>query len=148
MDVTLLVVGEFWRDKNEYVQLIREKHVESAVVIVDQYVPNEEIGYYFYAADLVVQPYISATGSGVIQTAFGFDKPVIATKVGCLPEIVEDGKTGFLVPPRDAEALAQAIVRFFREKKSEEFVLHVREERRRFCWENMVEAIESFSEVK
>jgi len=148
MDVTLLVVGEFWRDKNEYVQMIRERDVESAVVIVDQYVPNEAIGYYFSAADLVVQPYISATGSGVIQTAFGFDKPVIATKVGCLPEIVENGKTGFLVPPRDAEALAQAIVRFFREKKSEEFVNHVRDERRRFSWENMVETIESFSQTK
>jgi glycosyltransferase involved in cell wall biosynthesis len=148
IDVTLLVVGEFWRDKDNYLRLIKEKDVESAVVIVDKYVPNEEIGSYFSAADLVVQPYISATGSGVIQTAFGFNKPVIVTKVGSLPEMVEDGKTGFLVPPRDPEGLASAILRFFREDKSEEFSNNIREERGRFSWERMVKTIESLTSVK
>jgi len=142
IDVTLLVAGEFWKDKEEYLRLIREKRLESDMVMVDNYVPNEEIGRFFSAADLVVQPYLSATGSGVIQTAFGFNKPVIATTVGCLPEMVEDGKTGFLVPPRDPEGLARAIVRFFREDKSEEFSNHIKEERRRFSWDKMVENIE------
>jgi len=67
--------------------------------------------------------------------------------VGCLPEMVEDGKTGFLVPPRDPEGLARAIVRFFREDKSEEFRNHIKEERRRFSWEKMVKAIESLNDV-
>ena len=145
IDVTLLVVGEFWRDKDKYLRLIKEKNVESAVVIVDKYVPNEEIGSYFSAADLVVQPYISATGSGVIQTAFGFNKPVIATKVGSLSEVVQDGKTGFLVPPRDPDGLASAILRFFREDKSEEFSNKIREESHRFSWEKMVGLIENFN---
>jgi len=148
IDVTLLVAGEFWKDKEEYLRLIKEKGLESDVVVVDKYVPNEEIGNYFSATDLVVQPYISATGSGVIQTAFGFNKPVIATMVGSLPEMVEDGKTGFLVSPRDSDALAKAIVRFFREKRSEEFAHHIREERYRFSWQRMVETIESFYDVK
>jgi len=108
-------------------------------------VPNEEIGSYFSAADLVVQPYISATGSGVIQTAFGFNKPVIATKVGSLSEVVQDGKTGFLVPPRDPDGLASAILRFFREDKSEEFSNKIREESHRFSWEKMVGLIENFN---
>ena len=145
IDVTLLVVGEFWRDKDKYLRLIKEKNVESAVVIVDKYVPNEEIGSYFSAADLVVQPYISDTGSGVIQTAFGFNKPVIATKVGSLSEVVQDGKTGFLVPPRDPDGLASAILRFFREDKSEEFSNKIREESHRFSWEKMVGLIENFN---
>jgi len=145
--VTLLVVGEFWRDKDKYLRLIKEKGLESAVILIDKYVPNEEIGRYFCAADLVVQPYISATGSGVIQTAFGFNKPVIATTVGSLPEMVEDGKTGFLVPPRDSDALAEAIVRFFRENRSEEFATHIKEERRRFSWDKMVKVIEGFNDV-
>jgi len=147
IDVTLLVVGEFWWDKNEYVHLIKEKDVESAVVIVDKYVTNEDVGDYFSAADLVVQPYVSATGSGVIQTAFAFNKPVIATKVGSLPEMVEDGKAGFLVPPRDPGGLANAILRFFQEDKSKEFSRRIREETARFSWERMVRTIESFSDV-
>jgi len=147
IDMTLLVVGEFWRDKDKYLRLIKEKGLESAVIVIDKYVPNEEIGKYFCAADLVVQPYISATGSGVIQTAFGFNKPVIATTVGSLPEMVEDGKTGFLVPPRDSDALAEAIVRFFRENRSEEFATHIKEERRRFSWDKMVKVIEGFNDV-
>ncbi|MFP4085200.1 MAG: glycosyltransferase [Desulfobacteraceae bacterium] len=147
IEATLLVVGEFWKDKEEYLRLIREKNVESAVVIVDQYIPNEEIGDYFSAADVVVQPYISATGSGVIQTAFGFNKPVIATRVGSLPEVVEDGRTGFLVPPRDPNSLAQAIVRFFRERRTEEFAKHIKDEHLRFSWTKMVETIESFCNI-
>ena len=143
IEVTLLVVGEFWGDKDKYLRLIKDKDVESAVVVVDKYVPNEEIRSYFSAADLVVQPYISATGSGVIQTAFGFDKPVIATKVGSLPEVIEDGKTGYLVPPRDPDELAQAILRFFREQKSEEFINNIKKEQHRFSWETMVAVIES-----
>lgn len=143
IEVTLLVVGEFWRDKDKYLRLIKDENVESAVVVVDKYVPNEEIGSYFSAADLVVQPYISATGSGVIQTAFGFDKPVIATKVGSLPEVVEDGKTGYLVRPQDPGELANAILRFFREQKSEEFINNIRKGKHRFSWETMVAVIES-----
>lgn len=145
IEVTLLVVGEFWRDKDKYLRLIKDENVESVVVVVDKYVPNEEIGSYFSAADLVVQPYISATGSGVIQTAFGFNKPVIATTVGSLPEVVEDGKTGYLVRPRDPDELAKAILRFFRDQKSEEFINNIRKEKHRFSWETMVDAIESLA---
>ncbi len=143
IEVTLLVVGEFWRDKDKYLRLIKNKNAESAVVVVDKYMPNEEIGSYFSAADLVVQPYISATGSGVIQTAFGFNKPVIATTVGSLPEVIEDGKTGYLVRPRDPDELAKAILRFFRDQKSEEFINNIIKEKHRFSWETMVAVIES-----
>ena len=143
IEVTLLVVGEFWRDKDKYLRLIKDKNVESAGVVVDKYVPNEEIGSYFIAADLVVQPYISATGSGVIQAAFGFNKPVIATTVGSLPEVIEDGKTGYLVRPRDPDELAKAILRFFRDQKSEEYINNIRKEKHRFSWETMIAVIES-----
>jgi len=143
IEVTLLVVGEFWRDKDKYLRLIKDKNVGSAVVVVDKYMPNEEIGSYFSAADLVVQPYISATGSGVIQTAFGFNKPVIATKVGSLPEVIEDGKTGYLVRPQDPDDLAQAILRFFRDQKSEEFINNIKKGKHRFSWEIMADVIES-----
>jgi glycosyltransferase involved in cell wall biosynthesis len=147
VNVTLLVVGEFWKDKDQYLRLIKERNLESTVVVVDRYVPNEAVGSYFSAADLVVQPYLSATGSGVIQTAFGFNKPVVATQVGSLSEMVTDGKTGFLAPPRDPNGLAKAIVRFFREDKAEAFSKNIQMEQHRFSWERMVETIEGFADL-
>jgi glycosyltransferase involved in cell wall biosynthesis len=146
IDVTVLVVGEFWEVKEKYLRLITDNEVQSNVIIVDKYVPNEEVGDYFSAADIVVQPYISATGSGVIQTAFGFNKPVIVTSVGSLPEVVQNGKTGFIVSPRDPRGLAKAILKFFEEHKSEDFIHNIKLEKHRFSWDNMVATIESFLE--
>ncbi|MBW1744633.1 MAG: glycosyltransferase family 4 protein, partial [Deltaproteobacteria bacterium] len=109
-DVTLLVVGEFWKDKRTYLDMIQDLGISRAVMIKDGYVANEEIGPYFAAADLVVQPYVSVSGSGVCQLAYGFGRPVIATDVGSLNEVVEDRINGRIVPPRDPKALAEAIV--------------------------------------
>jgi len=95
-------------------------------------------------ADLVVQPYISTTESGIIQIAFGFNKPVIATNVGCLPEVVEGGKTGYLVPPESIHELAEAITKFFSEGNSEEFRKNVKNENYKFSWDRMVDVIEEF----
>jgi len=113
--VYLLVVGEFWSSPDFYERYAHEYGVEHAVTFVNQYVPNEELGQYFDLADVVVLPYISATQSGVVQLAFGFGKPVITTRVGGLHEVVHDGVNGLLVPPRDARALATAIVRALRD---------------------------------
>jgi glycosyltransferase involved in cell wall biosynthesis len=141
------VLGEFWKDKDEYLHMIKGLGLEDNIVIIDQYVPNEEVQDYFSAADLVVQPYVSATGSGIVQTAFAFDKPVIATEVGSLPEIIEDGKTGYLVPPEDPKELARAIVTFFAEGKSEEFSKNIQKAKYRFSWDKMVDCIEDLATV-
>ncbi len=140
--VTLLVVGEFWKDKHEYMQLINELGLEDQIVIVDEYVPNEDVGNYFSLANLVVQPYLSATGSGVVQTAFGFNKPVVATKVGSLPEVVTHGETGYLVPPASAKALAAMTVKYFQEEKEREFSENIQKENDKFSWGKLVDLIE------
>ena len=143
IDATVLVVGEFWERREGYDALIGRLGIGGSTRVVGCYVPNEDVEVYFSAADLVALPYRSATGSGVIQIAYGFEKPVVATRVGCLPEIVEDGRTGYLVPPGDPDALAQAIVRFFTEGESERMSQAIAERRERFSWEHMVKAIES-----
>ena len=145
VNVTLLVVGEFWKDKDEYISLINQLGIEEHIVLVDEYVPNEEIGEYFSAADLVVQPYISATGSGVIQTAFGFNKPVVATTVGSLPEVIEDGKTGYLVTPKAPHEIAQAVIRFFCEGDKQVFYENIEKEKYKFSWERIVNVIEELA---
>jgi len=145
IEVTLLVVGEFWKDKKDYISLIDRLGIKGNIVLVDEYVPNEEIGEYFSMCDLVVQPYVSATGSGVIQTAFGFNKPVVATTVGCLPEVIEDGKTGYLVPPESPYEIAQAIIAFFCEGNKQAFYENIEKEKYRFSWDRMVDVIEELA---
>jgi glycosyltransferase involved in cell wall biosynthesis len=145
--VTLLVAGEFWGGSESFHRQVRELGLSAHVRCVDRYVPNEEVGLYFSAADLVVLPYVSGTASGVVQMAYGLDKPVVATSVGALGDIVEDGRTGYLVPPARPLDLADAIVRFFEEDREAEFVANVRAHKQRFAWERLVEIIEGVARV-
>jgi glycosyltransferase involved in cell wall biosynthesis len=144
--VTLLVVGEFWEGREAFARQLKELNIEDAVRVVDRYVPNEQVGIYFSAADLVVLPYRSGTGSGIVQIAYGLEKPVLATRVGSLPEVVEDGITGYIVNPGDPQALADAVIRFFAEEQEATFVENIRRKRERFSWENLVALIELLPE--
>jgi len=85
-------------------------------VVRNEYVPDDQVAELFRRASVVVLPYSEATQSGIIPMAYAYGRPVVATKVGALPELVEDGRTGYLVPPRDERALAEAIVRLLRDK--------------------------------
>jgi glycosyltransferase involved in cell wall biosynthesis len=110
-NVTLVVAGEAWWDsEQEYRQLARDL---TNVRFDFRYIPDAEIAAYFSAADVVLAPYRTEAQSGVILTAFHFERPVIATRVGGIPEIVVDDENGLLIPPEDPEALARAIDRFF-----------------------------------
>jgi glycosyltransferase involved in cell wall biosynthesis len=144
IDVQLLVVGEFWVGAQFYRRYAREYGVEEAVVFVDRYIPNEELGPFFSLADVVALPYISATQSGVVQLAYGFGKPVITTRVGGLLEVVQDGYNGLVVPPQDEEMLAAAIVRYFNEGLAQMMEQHIAAERGagRFSWQAMVTILE------
>lgn len=145
LDVHLMVVGEFYDDEQKYRAQIARLGLEGAVLLNADYVANDRVGVYFSAADAVVLPYLSATQSGIAQIAYNFDKPVIATDVGGLGEVVVNGKTGFLVPPNDPGALAAAIRRYFVEQREEEFAAHAREEKRKYTWEAMARALEELA---
>ena len=92
---------------------------------------------------MVALPYSSATQSGIVQICYHYDKPVIATDVGGLPEVVHDGRTGFVVPANDSAAFAQALLRYYREKRETEFTGNVAEAKKEFSWERMAEAVEA-----
>jgi len=83
----------------------------------NRFIANEEVPSFFRRASLVAVPYIEASQSGVISVAYAFGKPVVATSVGSIPEVMEDGRTGLLVPPADHEALAQAIVTILQDRQ-------------------------------
>lgn len=139
--VTLVVAGEFYQDRQPYDALVVELGLEEAVRFVDRYVPNEEVEAYFRAADVVVLPYVSATQSGIAQIALAFERPVIVTRVGGLPEAVREGATGFVVPPADPEALAAALVDFFASGAGARMAPELRGEAARFSWEAMAGAV-------
>lgn len=142
--VRLWVVGEFGADSEEYFNLICELEIEDHVQVRDSYTPDREVEKYFAAADLVALPYTSATQSGIVQIAYGFTKPVVVTNVGGLPDVVEDGETGYIVEPENPKAIADAVVRFFREGQAQRMQENIEKEACRFSWERMGEVIEGF----
>lgn len=142
LPVRLLVVGEFWEDERNYQELVAALGLQERVTLLNRYVPNEEVGLFFSAADVLVLPYLEATQSGVVQIAYGFELPVIATQVGGLGETVEHNCTGLIVPPGDVHALAEAIVRYFREGLQERFTETIRQIKGRFAWQHLVDLIE------
>ena len=144
VQVKLLIVGEFWEDKEPYLKTIEELGLQRNIEVVDRYVPNEEVGLYFSAADVVVLPYVDATQSAIVSLAYAFDKPVITTDVGGLPEVVSDGETGFIVPPRDSEALGAAIVKFFGGDLASRLAANVKVRKNVLSWERLVRLIEDF----
>ena len=123
-------------------ELIRDLHIEDIVQVVDAYLPDHEVEKYFAACDLVVVPYESATQSGIVQIAFGFEKPVVATNVGGLPDVVEDGETGYVVEPGRPELLTAAVINFFVHGKAVKFQDSIRKAANQFSWERMRETVE------
>ena len=142
LGVRLIVAGEFYGDPKPYNDLISRLDIGGRVAMHTEFIPDHEVNRYFCAADLVAQPYKSATQSGVSQIAYHFEKPMVVTNVGGLPEIVPDGKCGFVVEP-DAQAIADAIVRYFTEDWHDRLTDGVREEKQKYGWDRMTAAINS-----
>jgi glycosyltransferase involved in cell wall biosynthesis len=140
-DVRLLIVGEFWQDKQAYLDQIEQLGLGPNVVIVDRYISNEEVPAYFSAANVVVLPYTDVTQSAVVPLAFAFGVPVITTRVGGLADVVRDGETGFLVEPGDVDGLSRAIVRFFREDLAASVRANIEHSRAQFGWERLIHAV-------
>ena len=136
----LIIAGEFYEDDTPYRDLVKKKNLESEVIFFDHFIRDNEVPVFFSVADLVVQPYRSATQSGVTQIAFYFEKPMLVTDVGGLREIVVDQKCGYVVKP-DVDAIANAIVDFFDNNREGAFTEGVRQEKEKFSWDKMTGAI-------
>lgn len=108
-DVFLSIVGEFWNGEHETLKFIGDYEIADQIEVVARYVSDDEAAAYFERCDVVILPYHSATGSAVIPLAYHYGKPVIATRVGGMPDVVKDGKTGTLIEPGSSIELAGAI---------------------------------------
>jgi D-inositol-3-phosphate glycosyltransferase len=136
----LIIAGEFYEDDTPYLQLIKLYNLENEVIIHDHFIKDNEIPLYFSVADLVVQPYKSATQSGVTQIAFHYEKPMLVTDVGGLREIVTDKVCGYVVQPQP-EDIAEAIIDYFENKREMQFTEGVRKEKEKFSWDKMTASI-------
>jgi len=147
-NIGLLVAGEFYEKKAKYLDLMKREHLQDRIILSDRYIPNGEVKYYFGAADIVVQPYRSATQSGVTQIAYFFEKPMIVSNVGGLPEIVPHDEVGYVTGLEPSE-IAEAIDNFYTLKKEDEFVKNVARLKHRFHWSSVVAKVETlFSTLK
>lgn len=108
-NIKLLIVGEPCEDYKKYKMIIENENLQENIFEKLEYIPHEEVALYFAASDIVVLPYHEITQSGVLQIAYAFGKPVVATAVGGFNEVVENGRNGYLVPPNDIDALANKI---------------------------------------
>jgi D-inositol-3-phosphate glycosyltransferase len=138
----LVIAGEFYSSRAETDALIKELGIGASVLVHDRYIGADEIGMYFAAADCVVLPYRSATQSGIIQMAFALDTPVITTNVGGLAEVVDDKVNGYLVPPEDPAAVAEAVKKFYAAGGREAFEENVRLKAQSYSWEALVKKLE------
>ena len=132
--IKLIVAGEYYGDSESYTQQIANNGIADNVHLFTEFIPNNDIRYYFSAADLVVQPYRSATQSGITQVAYHFEKPMVVTNVGGLAEVVPDGKTGFVTEP-DPTEIATAILKFYEPGSLPELQQNITAEKRKYSWE-------------
>jgi glycosyltransferase involved in cell wall biosynthesis len=142
----LLIVGEFYDNPAEYFNLIKKFTIEKQVNVINRFVPNEDVGKYYQAADVVILPYRSATQSGILNVAYGFYKPVIVTDVGGLAEFVDEGKTGFVVKPNSSDAIADGVNKFFAAKDKVDFAIHIQERNRKNSFNQLPEVFEKIIE--
>ncbi|MBN2807395.1 MAG: glycosyltransferase [Prolixibacteraceae bacterium] len=139
-NIRLIVAGEFYANEEKYLKLIADLKLTEKVHLYTGYIPDSEINRYFCAADLITQPYKSATQSGVTQIGFHFNKPMLVTKVGGLPEIIAHNQSGYVVDPAP-EAIADAILDFYEHERESLMVAAVEKEKKRFGWDNLTNTI-------
>ena len=143
-DIKLIVAGEFYDNKKQYLDMIKELGISDRVKLFDYFIPTWQVRYFFSAADAVVLPYRSATQSGVTQVAYHFELPMIVSDVGALPDLVPDGKAGFVFKSEDYEQLAHKIVQLYEDNNLQRFSRFISERKREFSWEKLVEQINEF----
>lgn len=130
----LIIAGEFYGDETLYTQLIEQYDLNDRVKLFTNFIPNNEVRNYFCAADLIVQPYKTATQSGITQIAYHFEKPMVVTNVGGLAENVPNGKVGFVAEPNPT-SIADAILKFFAPNAIPTLAENIKTEKEQYKWE-------------
>ncbi len=141
--IKLIVAGEFYEDPALYHQLMLKYGLEHSVILRTDFIPDSQVQYYLSAADAVIQPYRNATQSGVTPLAYHFEKPMVVTNVGGLPDLVPHEQAGIVTEPNPT-AIADAILRVY-ELGEHYFIPHLRTEKKKYAWHHLVSAIKKLA---
>ena len=139
-NIKLIIAGEYYADKTAYTDLIKKHNLADDIIQVDKFIPDSEVKLFFSAADLVAQPYKTATQSGVTQIAYHFNKPMVVTDVGGLKELCPDEKVGYVVND-NAPEIANALLRFFNDTDIPQMINNIIEEKKKYSWSILIENV-------
>ena len=139
-NIILVIAGEFYEDKQPYLDLIENYQIQNQVILHGKFISNEDVKLYFSAADLVALPYRSATQSGVTQVSFHFEVPTLVTNVGGLGEIIPDKIAGYVVEP-NGKAIAEGIKDYFENRRMHSFTEGMRIEKQKYDWKIFVDEV-------
>lgn len=139
-NIKLLIAGEFYEDKQPYLDLIQKHNLSNNIILHDSFIANEEVRYYFCACNLVAQTYRNATNSGVTMVGYYYEKPMLVTNVGGLAEIVPNEKCGYVVDTSVPE-ISKKIVDYFSLNKEEEFTQNVIIEKKKYEWGTFINVL-------
>jgi glycosyltransferase involved in cell wall biosynthesis len=137
--IKLVVAGEFYEDEKPYHEIIDRLGIAGSVLLHTRFIPDSEVRYYLCAGDCIAQPYRNATQSGVTPLAYHFERPMIVTNVGGLPDLVPDHRAGLVCEP-EPTAIADAILEFY-QLGEDYFIPHLRSEKQKYSWTNLTGAI-------
>jgi len=139
-NIKLLIAGEFYEDKQPYLDLIEKYKLKNQIILHDKFISNEDVRYYFCASDLVAQTYRKATNSGVSMIGYYYNKPMLVTAVGGLAEIVPDKLCGYCVPV-EIDQISNSLVDYFENGREKMFVQNVKEERKKYEWSSFINTL-------
>ncbi len=143
--IKLLVAGEFYEDEKSYQDQIQILGIKDSLILRTEFIADDEVKYFLSAVDVVIQPYRSATQSGVTPLAYHFEKPMIVTDVGGLAALVPHEKVGLVTQP-DPKSIADAIMRFY-ELGEDYFIPHLRAEKQKYSWSGLTDSIKALAKV-
>jgi len=135
----LLVAGEFYEDRKTYDELVAKYQLSNLLILKTEFIADSEVKYYLSAADFVIQPYRNATQSGVTPLAYHFEKPMLVTNVGGLPQMVPHKQAGIVTEPTPI-AIAEGILQLYQLGEGH-FLPYLIEEKKKYSWDNLVAAI-------
>ena len=138
-NLQLIIAGEFYEDEDKYRTQIASHQLTDRVIIKNEFIADADLRKYFGAADLIVQPYKSATQSGVTQVAFHFEKPMLVTNVGGLGEIVHDHQMGYAVDP-NAQAIAEALTDYYTQNRQADYTAYLIQQKENYSWAKLAES--------
>jgi glycosyltransferase involved in cell wall biosynthesis len=142
-NIKLLVAGEFYEDKKQYDDLIVKLNIKEQLILRTDFIQDSEVKYYLCAADFVIQPYRNATQSGVTPLAYHYEKPMLVTNVGGLPDLVPNGKVGLIAEPNPV-AIAEKITELYT-LGEQHFLPYLKEEKKKYSWSILTNKIVNLS---